>query len=162
MTLYNRAGYTLKLLKKENGKEVFQFLSKYKFNNSTALEERSSVRDGLKKLIRNELEIENHTPIGLYSGSELIGICFTELYTPSFNVAKISYIKIDETEYKTLGPQVLFNFLMNILYKEIRITFPNNILDKFGKVARVYPKIIHLSSFRDDYKERLKKYFEEN
>ena len=161
MTIYNKFGYTLKLLKRDNGKEVFQYLAKYKFKEDMQIEERAAKRANLKKIIVNELDIENHTPIGIYKDGRIIGLCFTELHQAK-DTAKMSYIKIDEEHIKTKGPQVLFNFIMNILYKDIKIIFNNNMLNRFGNIVRKYPRELGISSFKNDYRSRLKKYFEEH
>ena len=161
MTIYNKSGYELKVLEKINGKEVFQFLSNYKIHKQMDIEERSQKRDGLKKQIVTEIDNNGHTPIGIYSGSKLIGICFTELKIDSPGVAKISYIKIDDDHIKTIGPHVLFNFLINILYKDIKIIFSYNIMDKFGNIEHKHPKILQVSTFRKDFSERLEKYFKD-
>lgn len=162
MIVYNKLGYKIKALSKDDGKEIFKYLLKYKVNDSMEPEVRTGSRDGLKKLVRDELEIRNHTPLGLYFKDELIGICFSELYTKNLDVAKISYLKIDEEHNNKIGPHILFNFMTNELYKEIRITFKNTTLDKFGKIARVYPKIIGISSFREDYISRIDKFMKDN
>lgn len=160
MIVYNKLGYKLKVLNKNDGKEVFQFLFKYK-KDEGSLDKRVANRDNLKKLIVDELEIDNHTPLGIYSGSELVGVCFTELYTQKLDVVKMSYLKIKDEEKDKIAPHVLFNFLINILYEDIQVTFKHGMLNRYKEIVRDYAKTLQLSGFRKDYSSRIKKYFEE-
>ena len=161
MIVYNKLGYTINLIEKDDAKELFKFLVQYKLKDVKEPEERLAKRDGLKKKIIKELETNTHTPLALYKDSKLIGICFTELYERNDKVGKISYIKINEKYNKTIAPHVLFNFLTNVLYKEIRVIYHNGIMNKFADISRVYPKVMNISSFKDEYISRLNKYFED-
>ena len=161
MIVYNKLGYKIKALSKDDGKEIFQFIIQYK-KDEGSLDKRVKNRELVKKLIVDELEIDNHTALGIYTGSELVGVCFTELYSQKKDVMKMSYIKIKDEEKKKIAPHVLFNFLINILYEDIQITFKEGMLNRFKEIVKDYPKTLRLSGFRDDYSRRIKKYFEEH
>lgn len=162
MIVYEKYGYGLKLLEKEDAKEIFQYLSKYKIkNNIEDPEERFEKRDALKRQIIEALDGNIHVPVGIYYDFKLIGVCFSQLREENNRVAKITYIKIDEEHHKTKAPLVLLYFLISEIYLEERIIFSNNMLNNFDVDVRKYPKILNISTLSDEFIEKIISEFEE-
>ena len=161
MIVYNKLGYQIKELKKENGIEVFEYMHSYSINKTLDGKERYEQRLRLKAKINEALNSEKHVALGVYNSGSIIGICFTNMTKRYSKIIKISYIHIDDNKMKTNASSVLFNFMINILYDGMRVTFRNGLLSKFKNISRKYPSQIGFSGFKDKFIIELKKFFKD-
>ncbi len=161
MILYEKFGFKLKLLQKENGKDIFKLLSPGKLDRSRGIEMYSKDRRVLKKEIMFALTKINYNPIGIFKNDILIGISFSSI-TEEEKTPWLGWFLIDPNFRKTKASIVLLNYIINHLYKGTIIQMGPTDMSDYGKIVRPLPKLLEFSIFNDDVSDRLLKMCKED
>ena len=116
IVLYECFGYTVKLLEKHHGTEIFKLLKEVRLNRNTATPEMfRNDRARLKGEIRTVLSEKRYNPIGLYDKNKLIGISFSSVLDDE-KEPWLGWFYINPDYRNTKASVVLINYLINILY----------------------------------------------
>ena len=159
MIVYDKFGYQIKRFEKEDGIELFKYFIEYRVLSKKNNNEYSNQRRKLKLQIREALNSKYHTPLGIYKDDKLIGVCLSNIYADQPEIPKLTYFHVDSKCDQSM--YILFNFLINILYKDMHIQIKNNYLNEYGSIVRKMPSLIGFSVFNENFKNNLQKYFKD-
>ena len=154
--LYDRFGYTVKLLTVKNGSDIFRLLSKAKLSRDGRNPEMySHDRRILKGEIMFSLTEDNYNSVGLFNEDELIGISFSSVIEEE-NQPWLGYFYIKDTYRNSKASVVLINYLINHLYKGFIIQMGDTDTQRYGKLISHVP-IMEYSVFNNGVAERFAK-----
>ena len=159
--LYTKFNFTIRLLTKDNGTEVFKLMSKYmlpKKGRNPSLYAKD--RRVLKGEILFALTKHNYNPIGLYKNNKLIGISFSSVSDDGN--PWLGYFFINPEFKKTKGAPVLLNYLINHLYKGFKIRIGHTDTTEYKKLIKVLPLPLNIAVFKDDIYRRVAKVCKED
>jgi len=156
MILYEKFGFQLRLLNKDDGIDIFRLLSTVKLSRQRGIEMNSKDRRVLKKEIMFALTKPNYNPIGLFKNDKLIGISFSSV-TEEEKTPWLGYFYIHKDNRKGKGSIVLINYLINHLYKGAIIQMGATDLSLYGKLVKPLPALLEFSIFNSDVGPRLKR-----
>ena len=156
MLLYEKFGFQIKFLTKEYGAEIFRLLADSKLSKDREPEMYAKDRRILKNEIRFALTEKNYNPIGLFKNNILIGISFSSIVKDE-NIPWLGYFFIHKNYRKGKAFIVLANYIINHLYKGLRVQLGPTDMSLYKKVVKRLPKILEFSVFQDDLGPRLKR-----
>jgi len=155
--LYTKFNYSVQLLDfEESRSEVYTLLSSIELNKN---KHRSfSLQNKDIRVLKQEIEFgfktKYHTPLGLFKNKQLIGVCFTSL--TDLGIPWLGYFRVIPELEKTKASIVFLNYIINHLYKDMKVQLGVRSTKKLHKRIRSYPAPLSFSVLKSDTINKLK------
>ncbi len=162
MIVYNRYEYEIRTFERDDRIELFEYFLKNRVQNKEDSSRYSMKRQSLKMEVKEAINANNHTPIGIYKNNELIGVCLTFVNKKMPQMPELKYMHIKKEYIDSMATYMVFNFIINILYKDESIKIRNGRLKEFGSITRELPKVVGFSIFNNTFINNLNKYFKDD